>query len=384
MPVHSGPYTWDPDDDGNDGGGWVPPEARSWRHPSELHASYAAETGLPVRRLHRAAVLGVASSAMMAILVGALLLVNTGRTYTTVTADTVAPVTTAITHCCQLPASLARSAEESVVSIDATASGKPLGCGLVVGNGLVATTTSVLGRARRVRVVVATGRWLDGTVVASDTGSGVALLRLGASLPAAPATSANVPAVGRGAPAMVVSLTAASPKARPLATWASGTVVSVGSPAPGVGAASMADITLHGPSVPAMPGASLVNEQGRVVGILDSSHGADRVFLPIGLVEAVSSQLDTTGRVRHGWLGLTDATPQGTSGALVVSVDPQGASANLLQPGEVIVRIDGIPVLSPVELRALIYVLPPGSKVTVQAVQAHRVVRAVVELSPSP
>lgn len=382
--MHSGPTAGDPDDYGSDGGGWVPPEARSWRHPSELYASPGPATGLPARRLHRAAVLGVGTTAMMAVLVGALLLVNTGRTHTAVTADTLPPVTLAITHCCQLPASLARSAEEAVVSIEAAGGGRASGCGLVVGNGLVATTTSALHRARRVRVVAATGRWLDGTVVATDRESDVALLRLGASLPAAPATSAGLPAVGPGTPAMVVSLTASSRKDRPLATWASGTVVSVGSPAPGAKGASMADITLRGAEVPAIPGEPLVDHQGRVVGILDSSHGADRVFLPMSLVEGVSNELDTIGRVRHGWLGVTDATPHGTSGALVVAVDPQGASADVLQPGEVIVRVDGVPVTSSVELRALIYVLPPGSKVTVEAVHGNQLVDAVVKLSASP
>lgn len=322
---------------------------------------------------------------MMAILVGTLLLVNTGRTNDKVTADTVAPLTTAITHCCQLPKALARSAEEGVVSIEAAGGTKASGCGLVVGNGLVATTTGALRRSRRVRVVAATGRSLDGTVVATDPDSGIALLRLGVSLPASPATPSELPAVGRGTPAMVVSLAASSRKDRPLATWASGTVMSVGSPSPGTsGGASMADITLHGPEVPAVPGEPLVDEQGRVIGILASSHGADRAFLPMGLVEAVSAELDTTGRVRRGWLGVTDATPQAGAGALVVSVDPQGAAASVLQPGDVIVRVDGIPVMSSAELRALIYVLPPGSKVTVEAVNDNQLVESVVELAASP
>jgi S1-C subfamily serine protease len=382
--VHSGPTPGDPEDFGTVGGGWVPPEARSWRHPSELFASFPSATALPARRLHRAAVLGVGTTAMMAILVGALLLANTGRTHVVVTADTSPPMTTAITHCCQLPASLARGAEESVVSIETAGGGATLGCGVVVGDGLVATTTSALRGARRVRAVAATGRWLGASVLATDAESGVALLRLGASLPSAPATSADVPAVGRGMAAMVVSLTAPTRRDRPLATWSAGTVVAVDTPAPGMSATSMADITLHGPAVPEMPGAALVDEQGRIVGMLDSSHGADRVFLPMGLVESVSSELDTIGRVRHGWLDVTDATPKGALGALVVSVDPSGAAAKVLQPGDVIVRVDDIPVTSSVELRALIYVLPPGARVTVQAVQGRQPVKGVVELAASP
>lgn len=338
--------------------------------------------------------LGVGATAMMAILVGSLLLVNTGRSHTTVTLATVAPVTTAVTQCCQLPASLARSAEESVVSIKpaggkrtSAADDRTPACGVVVGDGLVATTAGALGGARRVQVTAATGRSFTGTVVATDRESGVALLRLATALPTAPATSAGMPSVGSGTPAMVVSLTASSHGDRPLAIWSSGTVVSVGGPAPGAGATSMADITLRGPAVPTMPGEPLVDQQGRVIGILDTSDGADRAFLPIALVEAVSNELDTTGRVRHGWLDVTDGTASGSSdtpGALVVSVDPQGASAGVLSPGDVIVRVDGIPVTSSVELRALIYVLPPGAKVTVQALRGDRDVEAVVHLAASP
>lgn len=381
--MHSGPTAGDPD--GYDGeGGWIPPEARTWRHPSELFTSYAPATGLPARRLHRAALLGVGTTAMMAILVGALLLVNTGRTHAFVTSDPVPPVTTALTRCCQLPPSLARGAEESLVAIEAAGGGKVSGCGVVVGDGLVATTTSALRGARRVRAVAATGRWLAASVMATDPESGVALLRLGAALPEVPATPANLPAVGSGTPAMVVALTAPSRQDRPLATWASGTMVSVGSPAPGAGAASLADMTLHGPAVPDLPGAPLVSQQGRVIGLMVAAHGADRVFLPMGLVETVSSELDTIGHVRHGWLGVKDATAHGAPGALVVSVVAGSPAAGVLHPGDVIVRVDGVPVTSSVELRSLIYVLPPGAKVTVRAVRGSEPVAGVVELAASP
>lgn len=378
----SGPSGGEPDDLGNEGGGWVPPEARTWRHPSELHASASVAAGLAARRLHRAAMLGVGTAALMSILVGSMLLVNTGTIHPASTVEDMPPVTAAVTSCCTLQPSLTRAAEEAIVSVAAPGgNGRSTGCGVVVGQGQVATTTAALGGRRSVRVVVATGRQFDASVVATDPLTGIALLRLSAVLPAAPTPQQAQPDVGSGTPAMVVSMTAPA-HGTPRTTWASGTVVSVGRPPSP--AAAMADITVRGRSVPTMPGEPLIDRQGRVVGILGASRGAERAFLPISLVVGVSDDLAMMGRVRHGWLGVSDATAPGTMGAEVLAVDPRGASARTLQAGDVIVAVDGSTVTSAAELRSVIYVLAPGTRVTVEAVRGDEIVDGVVELAASP
>jgi S1-C subfamily serine protease len=341
-----------------------------------------AAATLAVRRLHRAAMLGVGSGAIVSILVGAMLLVNTGTNHPAPTVEDMPPVTAAVTRCCTLQPSATRAAEEAIVSVAAAAgSDRSTGCGVVVGQGLVATTTSALRGRRSVRVVVATGHQFEASVVATDRLTGIALLRLSALLPAAPTPPTPLPDVGSGMGAMVVAMT---PKAHgaPRTKWASGVVVSVGSPP--AGEVGMADITVRGSSVPSMPGEPLIDPQGRVVGILSTSRGAERAFLPISLVVGVSDELEMMGRVRHGWLGLRDDTAQGTSGAQVLAVDPHGASARMLRPGDVIVAVDGSPVTSAAELRSIIYVLAPGTRVTVEAVRGDQVVDAVVELGASP
>jgi S1-C subfamily serine protease len=380
--VHWGPSEDDPEDLGAGASGWVPPEARSWRHPSELHAARVAAVLTVAHGWRRGAALVVGAAAVMAIVAGTLLLANTGSSPRKLSLDTMPIGTAAQTPCCTLSPLLARDAEQSVVSIEPTVGPGATGCGVVVGGGLVATTEAALAGARKVRVVAATGRLLDARVIGDDSYSGIVLLRLSAALPAAQVDVSDT--LGNGTPALAVAMGPATGGHAPKPVWTSGTVVSVGEPPPGAPATALAEITVHGASVPVMPGEPLVNRQGRVEGILDSASGAERSFLPMSLVVGVSNDLETMGRVRHGWLGVTDVTPEGRSGAEVEWVDPHGAAAHALRAGDVIVGVDGWRVHSTADLFSMLYVMAPGTKVSVEAMRGTRIVRTAVELAPSP
>lgn len=381
--MHWGPSEDDPEEPGGAEGGWVPPEARSWRHPSELHVAGVAAVLTATHGWRRSAALVVGTTALMAIAAGTLLLVNTGSSPGTATLDTMPVGTAAVTPCCTLSPDTARDAEQSVVSIEPTVGPGATGCGVVIATHLVATTEAALAGARSVRIVAATGRLLGGVVLAVDRTSDVVILRLSAPLPAAQMDVGVT--LGSGNPALAVAMRPAAGGRAPEPVWTSGTVVSVGEPPPGAAAGTaMAEITVRGRSVPVMPGEPLFDRSGRVEGILDRAHGPDRSFLPMSLVAGVSNELETIGKVRHGWLGVTDATLEGAVGARVVWVDPHGAAAHSLQAGDVILRLDGWPVRSAAQLRSMLYVMAPGTRVSVEAMRATRVVRAVVELAPSP
>jgi S1-C subfamily serine protease len=361
----------------------VPPEARSWRHPSELHVAGMAAVVTAAHSRRRGAAIAVGTTALMAIVAGALLLASTGASRGTPTLDTMSVGTGAVTPCCSLSPFLTHNAEQAVVSIEPTVAGPgETGCGVVVGAGLVATTEAALAGAHRVRVVAATGRLLDGDLIAEDRVTGIVLLRLSESLPAAKMDLGDT--LGTGTPVLAVAMRPAtgSRSAKPL--WTSATVVAVGVPSPDAPSTSMAQITVRGASVPAMPGEALVDTHGRVEGILDAASGSERSFLPMSLVFGVSNELATMGRVQHGWLGITDATPRGATGAEIKWVDPHGAAAQALRPGDVIVRIDGWRVRSAADLRSMLYVMAPGIKVSVEAVRGARLIRTVVELATSP
>ncbi len=329
----------------------------------------------------RGAALAVGTAALMAIVAGALLLVNTGSTPGTTKSETFGTV--ALTPCCTLSPLLTRAAERAVVSIEPDIDGATAtGCGVVIASGLVATTEAALGGRRKVRVVPVTGRLLVGDVIAEDRDSGVVLMRLSASLPAAQMEADDT--LGTGTSALAVAMQPAAGGRAPKPVWTSATVVSVGKPSPGASETSMAQITVQGASVPAMPGEPLVDMHGRIAGILDGASGSERSFLPMSFVVGVSDDLETMGRVQHGWLGVTDADPEDSTGAEVVWVDPHGAAAHALRAGDVIVRVDGWRVYSAADLRSMLYVMAPGTRVSVEVVRGRSVLRTVVELAPSP
>ncbi|MDA8309285.1 MAG: PDZ domain-containing protein [Actinomycetota bacterium] len=380
--MHWGPSEDDPDDQGAAGGGWVPPEARTWRHPSELHMATVAAVLTTTHGWRRSAALAVGGAALLAIAAGALLLAKTGSSPGAATLDTMPVGTAAVTPCCTLSPVLTRDAEQAVVSIEPTVGPGATGCGVVVASRLVVTTEAALAGARSVRVVAATGRMLGGTVVAADHDSGIVLLRLSAPLPSAQMDVGDT--LGSGTPALAMALRPGTGNHPPKPVWTSATVVSVGEPPPGAPPSAMAAITVRGASVPVMPGEPLVDRHGRVEGILASAWGSERSFLPMSFVVGVTNDLATIGKVQHGWLGVTDATPEGASGAEVVWVDPRGAAAHALRAGDVIVRADGWRVHSASQLRSMLYVLAPGTRVSLVARRGSRVIRAVVELAPSP
>ncbi len=361
----------------------MPPEARSWRHPSELHAAGVAAVLTAAHGWRRGASIAVGTTALMAIVAGALLLASTGASRGTPTLDTISVGTAAVTPCCSLAPLLTRTAEQAIVSIEPTVAGPgETGCGVVVGPGLVATTVAALAGAHRVRIVAATGRLLAGDLIAEDSVTGIVLLRVSASLPAAQMDLGDT--LGTGTPVLAVAMRPALGSRSPKLLWTAARVLAVGVPSPDAPSTSVAQITVRGPSVPAMPGEALVDTHGRVEGILDAASGSQQSFLPMSLVVGVSNDLATMGRVRHGWLGITDTTPRGASGAQIKWVDPHGAAAQALRAGDVIVRIDGWRVRSAADLRSMLYVMAPGIKVSVEAIRGARLIRAVVELATSP
>jgi putative serine protease PepD len=380
--VHWGPSEDDSEDQGDAGGGWVPPEARTWRHPSELHMASVAAVLSSAHGWRRNAALAIGGAALLAIAAGVLLLAKTSSSPRAATLDTMPVGTAAVTPCCSLSPLLTRDAEQAVVSVEPTVGPGATGCGVVVASRLAVTTEAALAGARQVRIVSATGRMLEGTVVATDRGSGIALLRLSAPLPAAQMDVGDT--LGTGSPALAMALRPGTGDRPPQPLWSSATVISVGEPPPGQPPTAMAAITVRGASIPVMPGEPLVDRRGRVVGILASAQGSERSFLPMSLVVGVSNDLATIGTVRHGWLGITDATPEGGSGAEVVWVDPRGAAARALRAGDVIVQVNGWRVHSAADLRSMLYVLAPGTRVSLVARRGAQAVHSVVELAPSP
>ena len=120
-------------------------------------------------------------------------------------------------------------------------------------------------------------------------------------------------------------------------------------------------------------GGPLLNMRGRVVGInsqIESEGGgSDGVGFAIAsdTVRSVVTQLLSTGKVAHAYLGVALESPaNGKNGALVASVvsGSPGAKAGL-KAGDVITALDGRPIVNPNAVIGAVNAKKPGGQMTV-------------------
>jgi serine protease Do len=256
----------------------------------------------------------------------------------------------------------------SIVRLDvSSASARHYGCGVVVGTGgLVATDASLLTGATSVMATTSSGRRERATVVAVDPISDVGLVRLGASLPVA--RFVDWSDVQPGTDALELALTTVSSGPHPM--WRDETISSIGEPVGSGPGSGMVSVLADTPAGVTPDGAVLMERDGSVVGLLDpSGASADGTgaFLPGEFVFQVAHELMTHGgQIDHGWLGIQGSDPPSPKekGALVTEVDATGPASGHLQTGDLIEWIDGRRVRSMADLRSRLYLLAPGSWVT--------------------
>ncbi len=137
---------------------------------------------------------------------------------------------------------------------------------------------------------------------------------------------------------------------------------------------------------PGNSGGPLVNMSGEVVGINTAivSRGGGNVgigfAIPINMARGIINQLQTTGSVTRGWLGVTiqDLTPElaeyygleGAKGAIVGEVfegDPADKAG--IQPKDVIVEVKGKTIEDSRDLSRVIAAIKVGEKITIKVLR---------------
>ena len=91
-------------------------------------------------------------------------------------------------------------------------------------------------------------------------------------------------------------------------------------------------------------GGGLFNTNGELVGILTSPSGVSTTGLavPIRVADDVRDQIESSGKVTHGWLGLTADDAKDRAGATITSVVADSpAAAAKLEVGDVITQAGG-------------------------------------------
>lgn len=238
-------------------------------------------------------------------------------------------------------------------------------------SGLVLTNNHVIDKADRIFVKLADGREFPARVVGRDPKTDVALLRLenASDLPTVYLGDSDKADVGD----WVVAI------GNPFGLSHSVSVGIVSAKERFIGAGPYDDFIQTDAAInPGNSGGPLFNASGEVIGINTAivAQGQGIGFaVPINLVKALVPQLEETGTVARGWLGVAiqDVTPEiarslglgeRTRGALIADV-VQGSPAEQagLKHGDLVVSVDGKEIGTYGQLSRTIALLPPGKTI---------------------
>ncbi len=269
-----------------------------------------------------------------------------------------------------------------------------IGSGVIIDadDGLVVTNHHVVQGAESIVVTLSDRREFNATLVGSDAGTDVALLRVdsdSASLSEIPVGDSSALAVGD----YVVAI------GNPFGlgqTATAGIVSALGRS--GVNIESYEDFIQTDASInPGNSGGALVDIHGQLLGvntaILSGTGGNIGIgfAIPSNMVREVVSQLLEHGDVQRGRIGIAiqDVTPALSEaldlstdrGALVTQTEPGSPAEQAgIQAGDVIVAIDEQPIDSSIDLRNTVGLVRAGESVAVTFLRAgeRRTARATV------
>jgi S1-C subfamily serine protease len=250
-----------------------------------------------------------------------------------------------------------------------------LGSGVVYNDkGDIVTNAHVVGNGKRFTVTLGRGEQRKATLVASYPPGDLAVVHLTDATPE-PAQFADSSKVKVGQFALAIG--------NPLGLRSSvtqGIVSSLGrTVSEGPGQALTSAIQTSAPINPGNSGGALVELDGEVIGIptlaaLDPQLGGSQApgigfAIPSNTVRDIADQMvkyHKVLRTGRGWLGVSIASLTG-GGVLVAGVRAGGPADKAgIQPGDLIVSVDGMPTPSADDLTTVLATLKPGRRVTVE------------------
>ena len=271
-----------------------------------------------------------------------------------------------------------------------------LGSGIIIDRrGFVLTNEHIVAGVTLVRVQLSDEREYLADVVGRDKDLDVALLKLHVG----PGERLPVARLGRSTHMRVGDYVVAVGNPYGLTHTVTSGIVSARGRILGVGPTApllQTDASIN----PGNSGGPLYDLDGNVIGvntaIVAGAHGIG-FAVPIDIVERVLPQLEKSGAVTRGFSGMkVSRVPQpiaqalnlkGTAlgGALVREISPGGPSERAgIQPGDVIVRWDGVRIESAEALPCVMALSPPGTRVRVQIVRLGQGIARNLEMGPDP
>ena len=269
-----------------------------------------------------------------------------------------------------------------------------LGSGVIVdaAQGYIITNNHVIDKAHEINVTLQDGRFFQAKLIGTDPETDVAVIQIEAkNLTALPMSNSDSLKVGDFAIAIGNPFGLGQ-------TVTSGIISALGRS--GLGIEGYEDFIQTDASInPGNSGGALVNLNGELIGIntaIFSQSGGNigiGVAIPINMAREVMQQLVLHGEVRRGRLGAQaqDLTPalvqafdlkNGHGGAVVTQVTPGSAADKAgLQPGDIVIEVNGKPIRNASDLRNYIGLLRVGQKVDMVVLQEgkRKAVSATVE-----
>ncbi len=269
-----------------------------------------------------------------------------------------------------------------------------LGSGVIVdaNKGLVLTNNHVIANADQITVTLRDGRSFEAELVGTDPETDVALLRIPAEeLTAVPLADSDKVRVGD----FVVAI------GNPFGlgqTVTSGIVSALGRS--GTGIESYENFIQTDASInPGNSGGALVNLRGELIGIntaIFSKSGGNigiGFAIPVNMAKAVMAQLLEYGEVNRGKVGVLtqDLTPELArafglkrhQGVVIVEVEPGSPAEEAgLQPGDIVVAVNGRKVRNGADVRNFVGLQRVGTEVRFEILRDGRRLLKKVKLAP--
>ncbi|HEY6482840.1 MAG TPA: trypsin-like peptidase domain-containing protein [Steroidobacteraceae bacterium] len=271
---------------------------------------------------------------------------------------------------------------------------RSLGSGVIVdADGHIVTNHHVIANADSIRVQLADGRVADARIVGRDPDTDLAVLKIDL-------TPLPVAVLGRSDQLKVGDVVLAIGNPIGLSQTVTHGIVSATS-RQDLGIAALEDfIQTDAPINFGNSGGALVDSSGALVGIntaiVAKNIGVEGIgfAIPVDMVRGVLGDIIANGRVIRGWIGIVpedisaeQAQRLGLARAgVLISNLYVGSPAQQagLQPGDLVLAIDGAAVHSAQDVMGRIATHKPGSRIAIHGLRGHREFDAHAHVTESP